>query len=139
MTINNRVGSTTESSAHRELASTQTAGFGLCNGNIIQVLKATFDPEAPAVTISHERIEHSTDGEQTDPYETVIEEVQVTPNSDFDGKKLEIGTRHGNDRVRIESHDHASRVYITHERQTGGWSVQSRWEVHPATGITETI
>lgn len=118
------------------LAETQTAGFGMANGKVVQRLVVAFDEDRPAVTVRLERINHPDPLDDRDPTERTLTELSVKPTDDVD-EKVEIGTRHGQDRVRLASHDHAPRVYVRHERQDGGWSEQTAWELHPTTGITQ--
>ncbi|WP_135823034.1 hypothetical protein [Halostella litorea] len=118
------------------LAETQTAGLGLANGKVIQRLVLEQDASRPAITVRHERIDHPDPYDDRDPREGTIDAVTVEPTADVE-RKLEIGTRHGNDRVLVETHDHAPRAYVRHERHDGGWSEQAAWELHPATGITQ--
>jgi len=118
------------------LVETQTAGFGMANGKVVQRLVVAFDEDRPAVTVRLERINHPDPLDDRDPTERTLTELSVKPTDDVD-EKVEIGTRHGQDRVRLASNDHAPRVYVRHERQDGGWSEQTAWELHPTTGITQ--
>jgi len=121
------------------LAETQTAGFGGAQGKIIQRLKARPDPARPALVVVLERESHP-DPLDADDAPTVepLDSLTVEPTSSWDERKLEIGTRHGRDRVIASTHDAAPRAYVRHERQDSGWQAMRRWELHPATGIEVT-
>jgi hypothetical protein len=120
----------------RTVAETQTAGFGLATGKVVQLLILEFHDE-PAITVRHEHVDHPDSFDDRDPRTTTVEEATVRPTADSLNRKIEIGTAHGRDRVIAESHDHSVRVYVRHEREDGGWTEQSAWELHPATGITQ--
>lgn len=122
----------------RTLAETQTAGFGIANGSIIQLLVLEFHESEPAIIVRHDRVEHPDPMDDRDPETTTVETVEVTPTGGNGGhRKIEIGTRHGSDRVRVGYHDHAPRAYVRHETEDGDWTEQAAWELHPMTGITQ--
>jgi len=121
----------------RTLAETQTAGFGLAGGKVLEYLVLEFDHDCPTITVRHDRVDYPDPFDDRDVRTTTIETETVTPTDDFDRHKVEIGTSHGQDRVIIETHDHAPRAYVRHERQDGGWTEQCAWELHPATGISQ--
>ncbi|WP_135363416.1 hypothetical protein [Halosimplex halophilum] len=119
------------------LAETQTAGFGSANGKVVETLTLEFDEARPAITVRHKRTDHPDPTVDRDVRTTTVETVTVVPTDDIDRRKVEIGTRHGRDRVIVETHDHAPRAYVRHERQDGSWTERAAWELHPATGISQ--
>jgi len=121
----------------RTLAETQTAGFGLANGRVIDELTLALDEDRPAIQVRHDRADYPDPMEKREVRKTVVETVTVLPTSDIDRRKVEIGTGHGRDRVIIETHDHAPRAYVRHERDDGGWTEVAAWELHSATGLTQ--
>ena len=118
------------------LAETQTAGFGLANGKVVQKLVAEIDRGRPAIVVRHVRVDHPDPHFGSgQPHETAINHCVVVPTGTEDAK-LEIGTRHGRDRIRVKYHNEAPRAYVRHEREIGGaWRAQRAWELHPATGV----
>lgn len=122
----------------RTLAETQTAGFGGANGNVVDRLVLEFDDDRPAITVRHDRVDHPDAFEDGDPETTTVETLTVTPEDDFGQQKVELGTRHGNDRVVAETSALASRAYVYHQHKDGEWTEQAAWELHSATGITQT-
>lgn len=121
------------------LAEAQVAGFGFANGNVVHTLEAMFDERAPSIMIQEVRTVHPDPLDDHDEPETsVVDELVVTPEDDNLERKIEIGTRHGRDRVVAETHDLAPRAFVRHERKEDGWQRQASWELHPATGISQT-
>jgi hypothetical protein len=117
------------------LAETQTAGFGLANGKVVQKLVAEIDRGRPAIVVRHIHVDHPDPLDDRDPRRRVQATEVATPTG-TEVAKLEIGTRHGRDRVRIEYHNEAPRAYVRHERAVdGAWRAQRAWELHPATGV----
>lgn len=122
----------------RTLAETQTAGFGGANGKVMDLLVVEFYDDRPAISVRHDRVDHPDPSEDRDPETTTVEQLMVTPEDDFSQQKVELGTRHGNDRVIAETSEHAPRAYIYHQRKDDEWTEQAAWELHSATGITRT-
>lgn len=121
------------------LAETQVAGFGLANGDVVHTLEAMFDEGAPSILVQEVRAVHPDPLDDCDEIETsVVDELVVTPEDEIRERKIEIGSRYGCDRVIVETHDLAPRAFVRHERNEGGWQRQASWELHPATGITQT-
>jgi hypothetical protein len=117
------------------LAETQTAGFGLANGTVVQQLVVEIDRGRPAIVVRHVRVNYPDPFDHGLPHETTIDRCVVVPTGTEDAK-LEAGTRHGRDRVRVEHHNEAPRAYVRHEREVdGAWRAQRAWELHPATGV----
>jgi len=121
------------------LAETQTAGFGLANGKVVDRLLLAFDHETPKARIRRERVTHPDpirDGEvRRQSRGTIVVDPRDTHH---DRGKLEIGTNHGRDRVIAEWNDHAPRAYLRHERlEDGDWTRQAAWELHPVQGIEQ--
>jgi hypothetical protein len=117
---------------------TQTAGFGLANRKVVHKLVAEIDRGRPAIVVRHVRVDHPDPHFGSgQPHETTIDHCVVVPTGTEDAK-LEIGTRHGRDRVRVEYHSEAPRAYVRHERAVdGAWREQRAWELHPATGVQQ--
>ena len=122
------------------LAETQVAGFGFANGKVLERLLVEFDKETPAAKVTHERIDYAEPLRDRDPHVSTREERVANPHDTHrtDKQKLEIGTSYGEDRVTIDFHEHAPRVYIRHEHfDNGEWTEAAAWELHPVTGVEE--
>ena len=124
------------------LAATQTAGFGLATGKVVQKLVAEVDRGRPAMTLRHVHVDHPDPGprhpDDRDEVRRRVQDTHVVVPTGTGEAKQEIGTRHGHDRVRVEYHDEAPRAYVRHERQeSGSWHTQTAWELHPATGLQQ--
>ena len=128
-----------EKSNERALAETQTAGFGLANGKVVDRLLIAFDRETPVARIRYERVHHPDPISGREKRREDRGAMVVDPrDTHHDSQKLEIGTSYGRDRVIAEWNEHAPRAYIRHERKENGqWTGQASWELPPAKGIAQ--
>jgi hypothetical protein len=121
------------------LAETQTAGFGLANGKVVDRLLLDFDRDTPAARVRRERVRHPDPMRDDDVRRESRGTMVVNPyDTHRDQSKLEIGTSHGRDRVIAEWNEHAPRAYLRHERlEDGDWTRQAAWELHPVQGVEQ--
>lgn len=128
--------STTESAVH-VLAEATVYGLGLAQTSRRARLTIEERPDEPSLVVTHE-LQRRAEGSGVEWREE--ECVVVDPVADGNRMVVEPGySEFPDERIVCEWNDHAQRAYVRHEtRETDGWSGQTEWEVHPATGITRT-